>query len=89
MGTQNDRHEEGLGPELLAQLQDGAEVLGVFDEGQDIALDLHERLFDPSTKQRTLAFLQSEQYEQAVSTYQRLTTGPVDLQSPHTSGGAA
>lgn len=89
MGTQRDRHEDGLGPELLAQLRDGAEVLGVFDEGQDIALDLHERLFDPSTKQRTLAFLQSEQYEQAVSTYQRLTTGPIDLQSPQTSDGAA
>ncbi|MFJ2535813.1 hypothetical protein [Microbacterium maritypicum] len=89
MGTQSDRHEDGLGPELLAQLRDGAEVLGVFDEGQDIALDLHERLFDPSTKQRTLAFLQSPQYEQAVNTYQRLTTGPVALQNPHTSDGAA
>lgn len=77
MGTQSDRHEDGLGPELLAQLRDGAEVLGVFDEGQDIALDLHERMFDPSTKQRALAFLQSKQYEQAVSTYERLTTGPV------------
>lgn len=79
MGSQADRHEDEIGPELLGQLKDQSEVLGVYDEGQDIALDLHEGLFNPSTKQRALAFLQSHRYESAAETFQRITTGPVDL----------
>ena len=75
MGSQPDE----VGLELLAQMRDQAEVLGVFDEGQDIALDLHEGLFDPSTKPRVLAFLESPRYASAVETYRRITTGPVEI----------
>lgn len=79
MGAQPARGNAEIGPELLAQLKDGAEVLVVFDEGQDIALDLHEGLFEPSTKQRALDFLQSPRYDAAVATYRRITTGAIDL----------
>lgn len=66
--------------ELLEQLQEQSEVLGVFDEGQDIALDMHEELFSTTTRERALSFLQSPRYENALHTYQRLVTGPVDVQ---------
>ena len=79
MGSQADRHDDEIGVELLEQLQEQAEVLGVYDEGQDIALDLHEGLFEPSTRQRTLAFLQSPRYEAAAEIYKRIATGPVEL----------
>lgn len=86
MGSAHDRERDGqVGPELLEQLRAQAEVLGVFDEGQDIALDLHEGLFDPSTRQRALAFLQSRRYETAAVTFQHLTTPAV---RPH-QGDAA
>lgn len=79
MGTQEDRHQDEIGPELLAELKDQAEVLGVVDEGQDIALDLHEGVLDPSARQRALAFLQSPRYAAAAETYRWITTGPVHL----------
>lgn len=81
MGSERDRQDEQINEELLEQLQQQSEVLGVFDEGQDIALDLHEELFSTTTRQRALTFLQSPRYEKALETYQRLTTGPVDLQA--------
>lgn len=76
MGSQAGRHVDEIGPELLGELKDQAEVLGVYDEGQDIALDLHEGLFDQATRERALAFLQSRRYEDAAETYQRIATGP-------------
>lgn len=79
MGSQSGRDVEEIGPELLGELKDQAEVLGVYDEGQDIALDLHEGLFDQATRERALTFLQSRRYEVAAETYQRISTGPVDL----------
>lgn len=85
MSPQPDRQDEQISADLLEQLQQQSEVLGVFDEGQDIALDLHEELFSTNTRQRALTFLQSPRYEKALETYQRLSTGPVDIQP----GGAA
>lgn len=89
MGSQSGRDVEEIGPELLGELRNQAEVLGVYDEGQDIALDLHEGLFDQATRERALTFLQSPRYEAAAETYQRLTTGPVDLPQSKTTDGAA
>lgn len=89
MGSQAGRDVEEIGPELLGELKNQAEVLGVYDEGQDIALDLHEGLFDQATRERALAFLQSRRYEDAAETYQRLTTGPVDLPQRNATDGAA
>lgn len=79
MSSQSDRRDDEFGEELLEQLKDQAEVLGVFDEGQDIVLDLHAGLFDPSTAERALIFLQSQRFKTATETFQRITTGPVDL----------
>lgn len=56
--------DEQISDELLRELDDHARVLGVFDESQDIALDLHEQPFNPQTRARTLAFLQSPRYQQ-------------------------
>ncbi|MDZ5146355.1 hypothetical protein [Microbacterium testaceum] len=81
MGSQANRHDDEIGPELLGQLKDQSAVLGVYDEGQDIALDLHTGLFDPATRDRALAFLQSPRYASAAQTYQRITTGPIELPS--------
>lgn len=80
MGSERDQPEEQINEELLQQLEQQSEVLGVFDEGQDIALDLHEELFSTATQQRALTFLKSPRYEKALETYRRLTTGPVDIQ---------
>ncbi|GAA4492264.1 hypothetical protein [Microbacterium panaciterrae] len=80
MGSQTQRHEEdGFGQDLIEQMEDHAKVLHVFDEGQDIALDLHEKLLSEETRQRALAFLQSPRYASAIEKYERLTTGPVDV----------
>ncbi len=79
MNSEPDRRTDQIGPELLAELESQAEVLGVYDEGQDIALDLHEDLFAPETRQRALAFLQSPRYESAVQTYRRISTGSIPL----------
>lgn len=89
MGSQARRDAEEIGPDLLGELKDQAEVLGVYDEGQDIALDLHAGLFDQATRARALDFLLSDRYEDAAQTYQRLATGPVELPQQHTTGGAA
>lgn len=79
MSARSGKDDVEIGPQLLAQLREEAEVLGVYDEGQDIALDLHEELFNPSTRQRAIAFLQSPRYEAAAETYRRITTGAIDL----------
>lgn len=83
MGSRQDHRDDEIGPELVTQLREQSEVLEVFDEGQDIALGLHEELFSTATRERALSFLQSPRYEKALGTYQRLITGPVDI------GGAA
>lgn len=89
MGSQEGRDGDEIGPELLGEIKDQAEVLGVYDEGQDIALDLHEGLFDQATRERALTFLQSRRYEAAAETFQRLTTGPIDLPQQTATDGAA
>lgn len=47
MSSREGQDDAVIGAELLTQLGDNATVLGVYDEGQDIALDLHEGLFSP------------------------------------------
>ncbi|GAB6855968.1 hypothetical protein [Microbacterium xylanilyticum] len=79
MGSQTQHQEDGFSDGLIEQIEDHAKVLHVFDEGQDIALDLHEKLLSEETRQRALAFLQSPRYTSAIQTYERLATGPVDL----------
>ncbi len=60
MGSQTQHQEDGFSDGLIEQIEDHAKVLHVFDEGgQDIALDLHEKLLSEETRQRALAFLQS------------------------------
>jgi hypothetical protein len=73
MGTRDDRNDAEISAELLEQLSDQAQLLVVFDEGQDVALDLHEALFSPDTRTRTLAFLNSDRYRDAVDKFHDLT----------------
>lgn len=68
----DDRDEREVTADLLEELTEQAQVLGVFDEGQDIALDLHEELFSPATRQRALDFLSSDRYQTAVQKFQHL-----------------
>ena len=75
MGSQTQHQEDGFGDGLIEQIEDHAKVLHVFDEGQDIALDLHEELFSPTTRQRALAFLNSDRYQDAASKFLRLNGG--------------
>ena len=79
MGSQTQHQEGDDFDGLIEQIADMAEVLDVFDEGQDIALDLHTSPFSEETKKRTLAFLQSPRYQSAIQKHAHLTTGPVDL----------
>ena len=76
MSSREGQDDAVIGAELLTQLGENATVLGVYDEGQDIALDLHEGLFSPTTPQRALAFLNSDRYRDAASTFRRLTGSP-------------
>ena len=73
MSSSEGQDDAVIGAELLTQLGDNAAVLGVYDEGQDIALDLHEGLFSPTTQQRALAFLNSDRYRVAASKFRHLT----------------
>lgn len=73
MSAREGQDDAVVGAELLTQLVDNATVLGVYDEGQDIALDLHEGLFSPTTQQRALAFLSSERYRDAASKFRQLS----------------
>lgn len=75
MSSREGQDDAVIGADLLAQLQDNATVLGVFDEGQDIALDLHEELFSPTTRQRALSFLNSDRYQDAATKFLRLNGG--------------
>ncbi|MBG0716869.1 hypothetical protein G3N18_02045 [Microbacterium sp. 2C] len=75
MSSREGEDDAVIGADLLAQLQENATVLGVFDEGQDIALDLHEELFSPTTRQRALAFLNSDRYQDAATKFRRLNGG--------------
>lgn len=75
MASQMDRDDSAFNDELLTQLHDQAHVLDVVDEGHDIALDLHEALFSPSTRERALAFLQSPRYVEAAEKYRGLVDG--------------
>ena len=75
MSSSEGQDDAVIGAELLTQLGENATVLGVYDEGQDIALDLHEELFSPTTRQRALAFLNSDRYQDAASKFLRLNGG--------------
>ena len=75
MASPMDRDDSAINDELLSELRDQAHVLDVVDEGQDIALDLHVALFNPSTRERALAFLQSPRYESAAAKYRDLAGG--------------
>lgn len=76
MSSSEGQDDAVIGAELLTQLGDNATVLGVYDEGQDIALDLHEGLFLPTTRHRVLTFLNSDRYRDAASKFRRLTDSP-------------
>lgn len=74
MGARKDGDDSAMSAELLHELHDTAHVLDVVDEGQDIALDLHASLFNPTTRDRALAFLQSTRYEDAAAKFRQLGT---------------
>lgn len=61
-----------LSGDLIEQLTAQAMILEVFEEGQDIALDLHEALFNPASRARAIAFLQSTRYQEAAALSRQL-----------------
>ena len=63
--------------ELLENLRQQSQVLGVIDEGQSVALDLHEAIFDVDARARALAFLQSSRYEAAAQQFIELRASDV------------
>lgn len=85
MGAQKDSDDNAISAGLLSELHDQAQVLDVVDEGHDIALDLHTELFNPSTRERALKFLQSPRYETAAEKFRRL----VNSSEPLSGGDAA
>lgn len=67
MGASSEGDGNTVSSELLDQMQGHARVLCTYDESQDLALDLHEAPFSPSTRQKVLEFLDSQRYRDAVS----------------------
>lgn len=59
--------DDNVSPELLEQLKGLSDVLELYDEGQDVALDLHAAPFAPTTRERCLAFFDSPRYHQALA----------------------
>ncbi|MGO1628107.1 MAG: hypothetical protein ACTH07_06475 [Microbacterium sp.] len=62
----------GFPADLLEQLRAHANVLGIIDESQDIALELHRTPFAPDVRKRAAAFLDSTRYRNAAQQFEAL-----------------
>lgn len=61
--------------DLFTELREHSTILDVYDQAQDIVLDLHEEPFNPEVRDRALSFLQSPDYVGALNKFTRNQAG--------------
>ena len=62
--------------DLLVELQSHATVLAAKDQAEEIALDLHEDPFSPTTRSRVLGWFKSDTYRAATQRARALRGAP-------------
>jgi len=68
----DDRDEAQISAELLEELHAEAQLLGIRDEVDDVALDLHEKPFSEDARKRAIALLHSPRYVEAAKAFRSL-----------------